>query len=470
MAGRPVAARGGGGILYGLIAFVIVAVASLGAFIWQLTGNQALQDSNDNQARRLTQYGTPPSYYLDEAGARGSSAFAVMSGDIEDLAFLITGKKEAVRPAIVESSNRLLQRIVETTPPGTIESGDTLHAALKKLHGAHLELREQHTELTANLDESQLENQLLREGLKTVRDDFEQAVAAQKEETARIEQGKTEQLAAKDEQLAKQQAEAEAIGEELGRARVEQQRKDRDYDIAMDRLRKDLEGLQDQIRELKPGGFDPYDILTKADGVVLRAIPGSDVIYINLGEEDRIRPGLTFEVFSPTSGERQAGFRGKASVEVTAVLETTAECRVTRATLGRPIVEGDIVVNIAYERNRLPRFVVRGEFDLDYDGEKDWNGIEKVTAVIRAWGGEVVDEIDESTDFLVVGMGPQVPALPEERPVSDVIRDLADSRLKDLEEYRFDVEQAQTFYIPVITQSQFLFLTGYSGRGPILTD
>ncbi|MFQ5806211.1 MAG: hypothetical protein ACE5I3_07165 [Phycisphaerae bacterium] len=469
MAGRPVAARGGSGILYGLIAFVIVAVASLGGFVWQLTSNKALQSDNERKARWLQQYGTPPPYYQDEASARNSSAFAVMSKDIEDLALLITGKRDAVRPAIVEGSNNLLKQIADASP-GTIEAGDTLLTALKKLRGAYADLNKKNAQLTTDLEEARLENQSLKEGLKTVRDEFEQQVAELSEETARIEQEKTEQLAAKDEQLAKQQAEAEAIAEELSQARVERQRKDREHDIATTRLKEDLQKLRDQIAALKPGGFDPYDILTKADGRVLRAIPGSDVIYINLGAADRIRSGLTFEVFSPIGGERREGFRGKASVEVTAVLQNAAECRVTRMTPGRPIVKGDILVNIAYERNRLPEFVVRGEFDLDYDGQADWNGVEKVTAVIRAWGGQVVDDIDETTDFLVVGTGPHVPTLSTERPVSDVIRDLADSRLDELNEYRRDVEQARTLYIPVITQSQFLFLTGYSGRGPILAD
>jgi len=469
MAGRPVAARGGDGILYGLIVFVIVAVASLGGFVWQLTANKALQDDNDNKARRLTQHGSPPSYYQDEASARNSRVFAVMGQDIEDLALLITGKREAVRPAIVEASNNLLRQIAEASP-GTIEAGDTLLTALKKLRGAYVDLTTKNAQLTTDLEEARLENQSLKEGLKTVRDEFEQGVAEQKEETARIEQEKAEQLAAKDEQLATQQAEAEAISKEFSDLKVEQQRKDREYDIAMTRLKEELENLRDQVRVYKVGGFDPYDILTKADGRVLRAVPGSDVIYINLGKKDRIRPGLTFEVYSPIGGGRRQDFRGKASVEVTTVLETTAECRVLRGTPERPIVEGDVVVNIAYERNRLPKFVVRGEFDLDYDREIDWNGSEKVGAVIRAWGGQVVEEIDETTDFLVIGLGPQTPTLSTERPVSDVIRNLADARLDKLDEYRGDVDQARTLSIPVITQSQFLFLTGYSGRGPIRTD
>ena len=253
----------------------------------------------------------------------------------------------------------------------------------------------------------------------------------------------------------------------MSRAKVAQQAADSNHEIEIHKLTERRKALEDQLAVYK-GGFDPYDILTKADGRVLRAIPGSDVVYINLGEKDRIKPGLTFEVFSPTVGGRRGDFRGKASVEVADVMDTTAECLVTRTVRGRPIVEGDIVVNIAYERNRLPKFVVRGEFDLDYDGQTDWNGVENVTAIVQAWGGQVVDQIDETTDFLVVGRGPQVPEFPAQQPVSDVIRDLADSRLGDLVEYQRDLEQARTLYVPVITQSQFLFLTGYSGQGPIL--
>ncbi|MFQ6048503.1 MAG: hypothetical protein ACE5K7_03990, partial [Phycisphaerae bacterium] len=249
----------------------------------------------------------------------------------------------------------------------------------------------------------------------------------------------------------------------------ELRQKDELHEVELGRLERKVAEQKAKIAELRPSGFDPYDILTKADGRVLRAIPGSDVIYIDLGKADRVKPGMTFEVFSPTSGRRE-GFRGKASVEVTAVMETTAECRVTRATPRRPIVQGDVVVNIAYEPDRLPVFVVRGVFDLDYDGQADWNGVEKVAAIIRAWGGRVAAEIGETTDFLVVGLKPHVPTLPGERPVSDVIRDLADSRLDELAEYRRDLEQARTLGIPVITQSQFLFLTGYAGGGPILTD
>jgi len=469
MAGRPVAARGGNGMLYGLIAFVIVAVASLGAFVWQLTANKALQSENENASRRLTQYGQPPSYYQEEATARGSKVFTVMNDDLEGLALLVAGKKEAVRPALEQAANQLLRNIADTSP-GTIEAGDTLLTALRKLHGAYVALEDKQRQLLTELEEARLENQALGAGLKEVRDGFEAQVADLKQELERTRQEQREQLAAKDEQLARQQAENETLNEQLNQLRTQQQARERDHDIALTRLRNQINDLQSKLQELRPGGFDPYDILTRADGLILRAIPGSDIVYINLGERDRIRPGMTFEVFSPVGGERRADFRGKASIEVLTVLDTTAECRVLRSTPGRPIVEGDAIVNIVYDKARLPKFVVRGEFDLNYDGEKEFDGPAKVAAMVRAWGGQVVEQIDETTDFLVVGMGPQPPLPAADRPVTDVIRSLTDMRLDQLQQYRADIEQARTLNIPIITQTQFLFLTGYSGAGPILVD
>ncbi len=469
MAGRPVAARGGNGMLYGLIAFVVIAVASLGGFVWQLTANKDLQSANERAKKTISKYGSPPAYYEQEAGAQNGQVFAVMNKHLEDMALLITGKRDAVWPAISQAANKLLQDIAKQSP-GTIESGDTLLTALKNLHKAYQALGAENKQLATDLAEARLEAQTAKEGLKTVRDEFEQQVAELKDDMARLEKEKSDQLAAKDEQLAKQQADADALAEELSNLKKTLQAKERDYDIELARLTNQISDLRSKIQELKPGGFHPYAILTKADGRILRAIPGSDVVYISIGSKDGIRPGMSFEVFSPTGENRSNDFRGKASIKVTSTSPTTAECRVERATRGRPIVEGDIIVNIAYERGRKPKFVVRGDFDLDYDGTTDFDGVEKVGAIIRAWGGQVVDKVDESTDFLVIGTGPRVPTVPGNRPETPVIHSLSDHRLDRLKEFQDDIDQARTLYIPIITQSQFLYLTGYAGAGPILAE
>jgi hypothetical protein len=142
----------------------------------------------------------------------------------------------------------------------------------------------------------------------------------------------------------------------------------------------------------------------------------------------------------------------------------TAECMVTRSTPGQPIIEGDIVVNLAFERNRKPKFVVRGSFDLNYDGVIDANDIERVSALIRDWGGQVVAELDETTDFVVVGVAPAVPRVLPGVPVSPVVQVQVERQKLARTEFAGLIEKAKTLNIPVITQSQLLFLTGYAGE------
>lgn len=464
MAGRPAAARGGSGATYALIAFVVVSVASLGAFIWQLTVNKRLEDEAARAQRSLREIGQPPSYYLEEAKARGSDASAVLSSDFEAIAFLVSGKKEVVRPAIEEQAKTLLARIA-TEAPRIVNENDTLLTAMQRLTGALTDANTRIAGLTGEVEQLRAEKQTLTEGVQESRTTFEKEVAALKSEVERLNQDKSDQLAQKDQQYAQQVAVHDSLNEEFSRLKAEKQASETQSSIALERLKKQVTDVNEKMAKSKTP-FNATDILTKPDAKIVRAIPGSDIVYINLGRRDAIKPGFSFEVFSP-EGERGDDFRGKASIEVTFVDERTSECRVLRSNYGRPIVEGDSVVNIAYEPNRKPKFVLRGEFDLDYDGSADAEGIENITAIVRAWGGQVVPELDETVDFVVVGRGPSVPSLSGDVPPSAVVRDQADTKSQEWESFREVIERARTLYIPVINQSQFLYLTGYAGEAVV---
>ncbi len=467
MAGRPAAVRvgggGGGGMLYGLIGFAVVSVASLGAFIWQFTTNQQLADDAAAANRKLQTFGSPPSYYADEATARGSNVFGVMREDFEAVAQLVTGKAEAVRPAIEAESNRLLAEIAKATGEAVLP-GDTLLTALGKLQRQFGLVRQELAQAKADLESLRTDNQNLSNGIEAARKEFQEQIGQLEAELARVRTESGETLAAKDEQLTNQSAAADAVTEEFSRFRVERQQADRRSEIETERLRRTIADLQSKIEELRPAGFDVNDILTKADGRVLRAIPGSDVVYINLGERDAMRPGLRFVVFSPFS-DRGVDYRGKALLEVNTAMTDTSECKVVSTTGIQPIVEGDIIVNIAYEQGRKPKFVIRGEFDLNYDGQTDWDGVEQITARIREWGGQVAADLDETTDFVVIGRGPQVAPIAGDRAASPVVRDLVQGQQEARDEFYDLIERAKTLYIPTINQQQFLYLTGSSLAG-----
>ncbi len=462
MAGRPFASRGGSvGLLYGLVAFAVVSVASLGLFIFQLTKNKKYASDYQAAQSKIDRYGNPPAYYNDEANARKSKVFAVMTDDLRRLAKRVTGAEEDVGAGVLAKTDQVVYDIA-ARQPDAVHKEDALLAALVNLSDLYTQEKATRDGLSRQVQDLQEEKGALIAQLKSVQDQFSAQVASLGEQLRQAEQDKVGALQQKDAQFRDVQTALDASEGQLQTLKREGSTLARDKDIEIGQLKTMTNDLQKQIQALKPGGFDPNAILTKADGRVLRAIPGSDVVYVNLGAADKIKPGMGFEVYSPAR-EASSDLRGKASLEVVTVMEETSECRVTRRVPLQPLLEGDIVVNIAFERSRQPKFVVRGDFDLNYDGIIDYNGVEEVTALIRQWGGQVADDLDESVDYVVIGLPPGGPAPGAAGRASEVVKDQAQQKELERSRFRALVERAQKMFIPVITQNQFLYLTGYAG-------
>ncbi|MBI5863576.1 MAG: hypothetical protein HZB38_03525 [Planctomycetes bacterium] len=461
MAVRPIS-RGGDGNRNALVALVIIAVAAIGAFIWQLTNNKDLQNKLDTAEKRARKFGTAPEFYSVEAANRGSTEADTMADHLKKLALLVSGHDDILQPAIEAESRRMLKQVA-AEQGGVVNPEHTLFTALTSLSSAYGKLTQAKAALQAERDELANENQQLAAGNMAARKEFEEKIAEIRDDLSRIEREKDEAIATKDKQFTELQTASESQTEEMNRQRVERQTQDRNTEIEIARSKKLINDLQAKIDELKPSAFDANAILTRADGRIMRAIPGSDVVYIDLGSHDKLRAGMGFEVFSPTGERLDSEYRGKASVEVVTVLDTTAECRITRSTALKPIVEGDIVVNVAFERNRKTKFVVQGDFDLDYNDEIDWDGVERVSGLVREWGGQVVPEVDESVDFVVLGTGPQLPQVLSGKPTSAVVEDLTNTRAKDRAAWLAVIEAARARNIPILTQTQFLYLTGERG-------
>ncbi len=446
--------------MYGLIAFAIISVLSLGGAIFALTNLKQAREDADRLRKRLDEYGSPPAYYTQEASARRTNAFAVLTSDFQKLAELISGQQDAVRPALESEARRVIESAA-ATHSDALSGGQSLLAAVRALDQALTASKTQLSVQAAQIADLQAARDSLTANLDAARETFNQRIDEISAELARLQESYEQSLTAKDEQVASLQSTVESRAEELNRERTQIANERREAEIALGRLTNQVNELQTQLQAFKQG-VDPQEILRKADGRILRAIPGSDVVYVNLGENDGLKPGMGFEVFSTTPDPRQS-VRGKASVEVVTVMGDTAECLVKRTTAGQPIVEGDLVVNIAYERNRKPKFVIRGSFDLNYDGVIDSNDVERVTALIREWGGQVQSELDETTDFVVIGTAPVVPEVPPGTPVSPVVQVQVERQAMARQEFQEIIQRAGSMYIPAITQSQFLFHTGYSG-------
>ncbi len=250
--------------------------------------------------------------------------------------------------------------------------------------------------------------------------------------------------------------------EQQGARDIQQQRTQSEgLEQERDEYKSRLDDLQAKLGELL---ITPSPLITarQGDGAVLTAKYGEDVVYINLGARHNLTVGMQFAVYAADQ-EIPADGRGKARIEVARVFENSAEC-VIRELLGRsPIVEGDVINNPIYEKDRSLTFVVAGRFDLDGDGADDSAGAEAIEALIRAWGGQVTDAVTARVDFVVVGSAPVPPssveaASPEGAARQEAVREA-------FEVYAQRVETAQALSVPILTEEVFLHFLGYAGRG-----
>ncbi|MFP4107336.1 MAG: hypothetical protein ACLFVU_14795 [Phycisphaerae bacterium] len=222
------------------------------------------------------------------------------------------------------------------------------------------------------------------------------------------------------------------------------------------------------VTELKGEGrgdrTDPLQPVTQADGKILRVFDADGLVYINLGSDERIVPDLTFSVYPPTgipnpnkSSEEAAG---KGKIIVTRVNDNTATARIIQQDPKNPISSGDLIGNVVYHKIKTFEFAVIGRFDLYGTGSPRQSAQSEVKTIIRRFGGEVAEDMDYHTDFLILGEAPAKPEQPGEDQPAQVWTAYRD-QMKTFQQYQDMVSAAKTYNIGILKTEQFLALTGY---------
>ena len=248
----------------------------------------------------------------------------------------------------------------------------------------------------------------------------------------------------------------------LGKLNVDVQSKD----AQIADLKKELDKVQQKLSEIRPNVTTP--VLRQADGHVVR-LPGGGICFIDLGSGDQIIPGMTFEVYDRNEGIPPPGDpsndvnlpKGKASIEVTRVGPTSSECRIVNTTPGTAITEGDLVANLVYDKNTKNKFLVHGSFDLAHTGKPNVQDAEVIKRLITQWGGELVNDVNADTDFVVLGVEPVIPVLSKEEKEDPIQKAIYDKALAESEAYNNISAKAREYRIPILNQNRFLYLTGY---------
>jgi hypothetical protein len=206
------------------------------------------------------------------------------------------------------------------------------------------------------------------------------------------------------------------------------------------------------------------------DARVIDVPSGSDQIFLDKGKKDRIVLGMTFEVYSDSNQIRvnpQTGEvpRGKASLQVVKVNDTTCVAKVTRSSPGQPVIRGDVVANAVYDPQQTYKFLIHGKYDVDGDGKPTETEAEYLRSLVLQWGGTVVsgDSLPGDLDFLVLGATPPNPPPPPQDAPQALINDWI-KRKEAYDLYNRLFKSAQDAQIPVLNANRFFILTGFVDR------
>jgi len=223
-----------------------------------------------------------------------------------------------------------------------------------------------------------------------------------------------------------------------------------------DRSRELEDALDDRERQLvairQPDLAEGQKIYP--DGNITRVVD-EKTCYISLGSGNGVLEDWIFSVYS--RGDAEAA---KAQIIVKQVFEETSECVVAREDPRDPIAEGDIIANIAFDESRQYTFLVKGQFDIQGGGEATDEGRDQVIALIRQFGGKVVDDVDVDVDFVVLGPEPAIPAEPD-KDIPATMRDIYEAKLRQRDEYLQVKQEAIHLRLRILNTNRFLERIGY---------
>jgi len=237
-----------------------------------------------------------------------------------------------------------------------------------------------------------------------------------------------------------------------------------DKDKELVKNKEQIEKLQSRLGLLRVGTTDT--LVRQVDGVISR-LASNDIIYVNLGYGDQISPGLTFEIFDKNEGipsltaDETTLPQGKASIEITRVGATSSEARITRQRPSSQMYEGDLLVNLVYDRNTKFNFVVYGDFDMDQNGVAVPADADVVKRLVTQFGGKLVDKVNVGTDFVIMGKEAEAIVLTAEEQNDPLLAKKKSDVDAAIAAYDEVLSQARALNIPVLNQNRFLYFVGY---------
>ncbi len=446
-----------------IVALVVSVVCNFGlltiTFMLYKGKNDAIEEKVKVEAR-IADFATPSEAnseafkrVLDAAKTDRKSLFAYLDARREAIATFVTGNRTA---GLSEMQSGL-----------GLQADDVAQTAMKDLRREVNEQNRKVASLETELADARTENKELRDRFDELRDSTDKRVAVVTEEF----DGYTKAADRYEKEVEDAVTSIEESRARLERSYLEQIN---ELQTSLDQANQDNSVFRAQIEELrrKTEGYrvKPQNPAELVDGRVV-SVPGTGgQIFIDLGRNDRVVPGMTFEVYEDAAAIRadprtNEYVRGKASIEIIRVGADTSAARITREISGRPVLKDDVIANAVFNPNYRFKFLVHGLFDVNNDGTPSVADADYVRRRVIEWGGELVEgqQLTGDLDFLVLGEQPPMPApLPPDAGDAEFRSFLQQREAREVYDQLFD--QASRAQIPVLNWNRFETLTGMSTR------
>jgi hypothetical protein len=455
------ASRSSTGVIVALVVFVVLSVSLLAVSIILYTDKSKAELSASEANAELNKF-----ISADERGrtetqdmlgkTSDSSLFEYLTRQSQDVAEFVSGNRTADIVAMRTELSRSNKDFSDK---------ETVNEAMRKL-AQDRDSRKQGEEL-----------------LKTKSNDLSKELDALKQRLAAAEAAHTEAVAKITASIATYQVAADGYRGEfdsakasLDESRSEQKSRFESESASLqadiDSLRAERSVLDGRIGALQAkvesSSMKAANPAALVDSRVVDVDAKTGTIFIDIGSNRRVVPGMTFEVFDDSAGivaSASSGARGKASVQVVKVGETTSTCRVIRGSGSRPIVKDDVLANAVFNPDATFKFLVHGKFDVNGDGKSTTGESDYIKSRIVEWGGTVVegDTLTGDLDFLVLGVQPPFPApLPSDATEAQTLSYTDQRAARELYDQLF--QTSADAQIPVLNWARFEALTGTVNR------
>ena len=295
-----------------------------------------------------------------------------------------------------------------------------------------------------------------------------QMEANRQQEQDRIAQAEKERQAA----IAERQAESQKLQEDLERLRAEHTKTNTQRTATIGQRDEQIKKIEAQIAEnqtaiknltltndrLREQVVKDETALTAPDGKVLWVNQPARIVWVNLGEEDAVRPQMTFDVYDVDQNNLiQPNVKG--TIEILRVVDAnSSEARIRTDQLSNPIMGGDAIDSHIWQRGERLRFALAGMIDIDDDSRND---LDMLADLIKLNGG-VIDAILTEQGQVVDEQGK-----PAEMSIHTryLVQGDAPSDPEALKGYVAMSKQSQTLGVEEISYTRILEFVDYDGKG-----